>query len=133
MTLASEAFDLFNKHQQKVTGLSPDITFWTWVRTYDTEYWKELATEKRNHKDKIAWRKNTLNDFNFNRAKDDTLNVRMTKDTADKIRNIAVKEETSVQEVCRVFIEKALYDYLARNERRETPTPHTKENKDGDN
>lgn len=51
--------------------------------------------------------------FNFGRATDDTLNVRMSKRTAEQIRKIAKAEDISVQEVCRTFLEVALKDYLA--------------------
>lgn len=51
MTLASEAFDKWRKHQHKVTGVSPDISFWTWVRTFDTEYWKGLVIKERLEKE----------------------------------------------------------------------------------
>ncbi len=50
--------------------------------------------------------------FNFGRATDDTLNVRMSKRTAEEIRKIAKKEDVSVQEVCRTFLEVALKEYL---------------------
>lgn len=50
--------------------------------------------------------------FNFTRASDDILSVRMSKRTAEEIRKIAKKEDISVQEVCRTFLEVALKDYL---------------------
>lgn len=49
--------------------------------------------------------------FHFSRSTDDTLNVRMSKETADKIRDIAKKEDISVQEVCRSFLTFALEKY----------------------
>lgn len=52
-----------------------------------------------------------MNKYQFSRANDDTLNVRMDKETADKIRVIAEQEKTTVQEVCRVFLRVALEDY----------------------
>lgn len=52
--------------------------------------------------------------YSFSRAKDDTLNVRMSSEVANSIRDIANKEKTTVQEVCRVFLEEALKDYLTR-------------------
>lgn len=54
-----------------------------------------------------------MSKYAFSRAKDDTLNVRMDKETADAIRKIAEAESTTVQEVCRVFLREALNDYLA--------------------
>lgn len=58
MTLASEAFDKWRKHQHKVTSVPPDISFWVWVQTFDTEYWKELVIKERDEKSKIMrWRK----------------------------------------------------------------------------
>ncbi len=53
-----------------------------------------------------------MSKYKFSRANDDTLNVRMSKTTAEYIRKIAKAEEVSVQEVCRVFLEEALKDYL---------------------
>lgn len=53
-----------------------------------------------------------MSKFNFGRATDDTLNVRMAKRTAEEIRKIAKAEDISVQEVCRTFLEVALKDYL---------------------
>lgn len=53
--------------------------------------------------------------YKFSRAKDDTLNVRIEKGVAEDIRSIAKTEQTTVQEVCRVFLEQALKDYLAGN------------------
>jgi len=50
--------------------------------------------------------------FNFDRATDDTLNVRMSRPTAEAIRKIAKDESVTVQEVCRTFLEVALKDYL---------------------
>lgn len=50
--------------------------------------------------------------FNFGRASDDTLNVRMAKRTAEQIRKIAKEEDVTVQEVCHTFLEVALKDYL---------------------
>lgn len=58
--------------------------------------------------------------YSFSRATDDTLNVRIDKQTADAIREIAKQENTTVQEVCRVFLKEALADYLAQ------PTKETK-------
>ena len=54
-----------------------------------------------------------MSKFNFSRATDDTLNVRMSKQTADAIRDISKNEDVTVQEVCRTFLEVALTDYLA--------------------
>ena len=54
-----------------------------------------------------------MNKFDFGRANDDYLGVRMTKRTADEIRKIAKIENVSIQEVCRQFLEVALNDYLA--------------------
>lgn len=53
-----------------------------------------------------------MSKYTFSRANDDTLNVRMDKKTAESIRDIAKKENTTVQEVCRVFLKQALKDYL---------------------
>lgn len=53
-----------------------------------------------------------MNKFNFGRATDDTLYVRMSKGTAEMIRKIAKNEDISIQEVCRTFLEVALKDYL---------------------
>jgi hypothetical protein len=52
--------------------------------------------------------------YQFSRAKDDTLNVRMSSEVAKAIRDIAGVEKTTVQEVCRVFLEEALKDYLTQ-------------------
>lgn len=57
-----------------------------------------------------------MSKFNFNRANDDALMLRISKETADKIRAIAKKEKISIQEVCRKFLEVALEDYIEEAE-----------------
>jgi hypothetical protein len=52
-----------------------------------------------------------MSKFNFNRANDDTLNVRISKETADKIRAIAKKEKLTIQEVCREFLTVSVKEY----------------------
>lgn len=54
-----------------------------------------------------------MSKYNFSRATDDILSVRITKKDADKIREIAKNEDVSIQEVCRTFLTVALEDYLA--------------------
>jgi predicted HicB family RNase H-like nuclease len=53
-----------------------------------------------------------MSKFKFNRKTDDTLNVRISKETADKIRAIAKQEKLSIQEVCREFLTVAVKEYL---------------------
>ena len=50
--------------------------------------------------------------YDFSHANDTTLNIRMRSHVADKIRKIATQEKTTIQEVCRVFLENALADYV---------------------
>lgn len=57
-----------------------------------------------------------MSKYNFSRASDDTLNVRIDRDTAEEIRAIAEREKTTVQEVCRVFLRAALKDYLEESQ-----------------
>ena len=52
-----------------------------------------------------------MSKFNFHRATDDTLNIRISKQTADRIREIAKLEKLTIQEVCREFLEVASKEY----------------------
>ena len=50
--------------------------------------------------------------FNFNHGNDDTLMVRMSKETAGKVRDIAQEERVTIQEACRTLLAAAVEAYL---------------------
>lgn len=56
-----------------------------------------------------------MSKYNFTRANDNVLSIRMDKETGDAIRAIAKKEKTTVHEICRVFLREALRDYQKEN------------------
>lgn len=58
-----------------------------------------------------------MSKYNFDRAEDDVLSVRIRKDIAENIRQIAKKERVSIQEVCRTFLTVAVQDYEAERAR----------------
>lgn len=77
-----------------------------------------------------------MSKYNFHRATDDILSVRISKETADKIRDIAKNEGIAIQEVCRTFLTVALEDYIMQSHHNITvdvpfaPTESTPERSD---
>ena len=58
------------------------------------------------------YRKSIMSKFDFNHSNDSVLAIRMSDDTATKIRQIAKKEKVTIQEVCREFLRVAVEEYL---------------------
>ncbi len=52
-----------------------------------------------------------MSKYDFHRATDTILSVRMSKENAERIKQIAKTEAVSIQEVCRTFLNEALKDY----------------------